>query len=516
MACLLLACFALQDWHRHGPPRFGPPRFGPPRFGPIAIAGALVMLLLARALRLAWNEVVPLARSDHLHAVYLLAALAAALAALLMVALGLRLRPTRSSRVWLGGALVVYAAAVFALPLLSGTRKLPLDRGLVAFLHSHLGWSRCFTLGPLQPNWGAAFGIASINYGALPVPSDWVRYIRQHLDPGADSISLSGNYPVPVAGAESRAAALTRRLDAYRAIGVKYIVSDAGHSPFAAPPDVRVGDPDAPDSTMSLGPDDHLMGELAAGRLASGDVSRIDVDLGPGAAAAGGTLTIEICGWRTCGSGIGAVGSATGQSLPVTLSPALRINLGEPATFRITRPAGEAPLRLRLRPLSPADASLAVGTRSGPLPGQTPGLLLHFAAPPSPPLVYTSRLAEVYELPDPAPYVEARGAACSLQQSDRQTVAADCPAPALLVRRKLADPGWRARVNGAAVPVIRTDEIFQSVALPAGHSDIRFRYAPPYLGLTVAAALVGLAALGGGLWRARPGQNRTERASEPT
>jgi hypothetical protein len=50
--------------------------------------------------------------------------------------------------------------------------------------------------------------------------------------------------------------------------------------------------------------------------------------------------------------------------------------------------------------------------------------------------------------------------------------------------------------------------------LPAGHSDIR--YAPPYLGLTVAAALVGLAALCGGLWRARPGQNRTERASEPT
>jgi hypothetical protein len=146
-----------------------------------------------------------------------------------------------------------------------------------------------------------------------------------------------------------------------------------------------------------------------------------------------------------------------------------------------------------------------------------PGLVLRYAGPPAPPLVFHSPMADIYQAPNPAPYAEARGAACALIPTERERIATDCAGPATLVRRELFDPGWRAEVNGAAVPVARADEIFQSVAVPRGPADVRFRYAPPGIGWAEGGALLGLAGLGAGLWRARARrpQNRTESASDP-
>jgi hypothetical protein len=346
-ACILLACLAVQDWLKRGPP---------PRAVSLG-AGALVLALLARALWLARGRVRQVLHISHLHEAYVVGGVGAALGALLLVAVLLWLRPTARRGLTLGAVLAGYAALVFALPLLSGTRKPAMAWDVVTFLRAHLGFSRFYTLGPLQPNWGARFGVAAINHNMLPVPLAWTDYIHRHLDPGADDVSFIGLYPFPAPGQESRADALVHRAAAFAAIGVKYVVAPAGSDPFSSAPDR--------------------------------------------------------------------------------------------------------------------------------------------------PRVFHGVVADVFELPNPAPYVEARGAACVLTQTARENVSAVCDAPATLVRREFFDAGWRARVNGAPAAVTPIDEIFQAVSLPAGKSEVRFTFAPLYTGWAVTGAAAALGLLCAGVWRGR-------------
>ncbi|MBI2370187.1 MAG: YfhO family protein [Deltaproteobacteria bacterium] len=53
-------------------------------------------------------------------------------------------------------------------------------------------------------------------------------------------------------------------------------------------------------------------------------------------------------------------------------------------------------------------------------------------------------------------------------------------------------PGWRARVNGREVPVLRANYAFRAVRIPEGESTVVYFYAP-------AAVRVGLVLSGLGL-----------------
>ena len=105
--------------------------------------------------------------------------------------------------------------------------------------------------------------------------------------------------------------------------------------------------------------------------------------------------------------------------------------------------------------------------------------------------VLRSRYLDLFELPAPAPYYEA--GACTLTAQTRETLHAECPAPASLIRRELFFPGWRATVNGNTMPIAASG-IFETIALPAGDSDIAFRFEPPFgracIGLSVAGLLI--------------------------
>jgi hypothetical protein len=126
----------------------------------------------------------------------------------------------------------------------------------------------------------------------------------------------------------------------------------------------------------------------------------------------------------------------------------------------------------------------------------TPGLLSPYAADRSDiKLAYRDELLSIFELPSPAPYFETEPAGCTLSVRDREHVAADCASPAVLVRKELFFPGWTARVGSAApAEVTSYQKLFQSVELPAGHSDIEFSYAPPHIdwawGAMLAAAAI--------------------------
>ena len=111
-------------------------------------------------------------------------------------------------------------------------------------------------------------------------------------------------------------------------------------------------------------------------------------------------------------------------------------------------------------------------------------------------LAYADLWVRIYELAHPRPYFETLDASCAVQATDRERAIVECPAATTLVRRELFFPGWNATVNGADAAIAEHGDLFQSVALPAGRSELRFSYAPPFIGwawLAAGAALLALA-----------------------
>ena len=250
-------------------------------------------------------------------------------------------------RARLAALLAVDAALMAFIPVLSAPRAGEVDHAAVRFLQDHLGLQRFFTLGPIAPNYGAYFGIASINHNYLPVSTRWRDEIRRGLHSRReDAVVFDGRDVEAPSMARDRVAELSR-------LGVRYVVAPAGVDPYGSREDIHVA--------------------------------------------------------------------------------------------------------------------------------------------------YRDPLVTIFELPKPAPYFETIPAGCKLSFADREKAVADCDAPALLVRRELYFPGWRATSAGTRLDVRPHEDLFQSVQLPPGRSEVRFHYSPPHIEWAWAAMLLaafGLAASG--------------------
>jgi len=75
----------------------------------------------------------------------------------------------------------------------------------------------------------------------------------------------------------------------------------------------------------------------------------------------------------------------------------------------------------------------------------------------------------------------------------RVEVAVHMQTAGVLVLADLWDPGWRAELDGREVPVLRADHALRAVEVPAGSSEVVFRYAPASLRNGVASMAVALA-----------------------
>ncbi|HEX7947028.1 MAG TPA: hypothetical protein VF495_20360, partial [Phenylobacterium sp.] len=119
----------------------------------------------------------------------------------------------------LAARMVLEAVAYFVLPSLGWPSAGRVETGGVAYLRAHLGFQRFATVGPLQPNYGSYFGLAAINHNDLPIPGAWTAYVSRHLDRDANPILFTGASSVDD---------LAARFDAYRAVGVRYVLLSPG------------------------------------------------------------------------------------------------------------------------------------------------------------------------------------------------------------------------------------------------------------------------------------------------
>jgi hypothetical protein len=146
---------------------------------------------------------------------------------------------------WLAGARPSPARAVvavcafeavicFLLPTLANPRHVALATGGVRFLEDNLGDQRFFTLRPLQPNYGAYFGIASVNNQDLPLPRGWVDFVASRLDDNTDPIAFDGATRRDPRG-KSATANFLKNEAAFEQIGVKYVLTSPGSEPAGWP-----------------------------------------------------------------------------------------------------------------------------------------------------------------------------------------------------------------------------------------------------------------------------------------
>jgi hypothetical protein len=115
--------------------------------------------------------------------------------------------------------------AMFLLPQFSANRAVKMDTAPVAYLQRHLGLARFATLGPIQPNYGSYWGLASVNENDLPLPRDWARYVHENLDSWVNPVVFIGVQAARPRGAMSPVDEVLTHLDGYQRAGVAYIVA---------------------------------------------------------------------------------------------------------------------------------------------------------------------------------------------------------------------------------------------------------------------------------------------------
>jgi hypothetical protein len=429
----------------------------PPPHLLVRLAAAVLLAAGAAAAWLCW----PLVRVVPTAPAYLAASAAWALLTLAAAAFGAG-EPRRASAI-----LLADMAALFVVTTAAGWRHAALDTPAIDFLRQNLGLQRFATLGTFQANYGALFGAASVNYNYLPAPALWAGYVEAHLRPGASPVRFTGNMPVDAPGRPSNAQILADHLRDYAGVGVRYVLASGWSDPFAPPPEA-----DGPREAYRLDAGMTLSGKLDASRS---PVRAITVLVGTYAGRSSGALELELCA-DVCAHGEADLASASDNE-PLELRLDRALPAGAPLTWTLRHRDGEP---------------VAIWRTPGP---EGPQPVLATLASDAPRRVYADPIMTIYEIADPAPYFSALGGPCELAPRGREEVDASCEAPATLIRRELAMPGWSAQVNGAAVAPETSGEVFQSVPLPQGRSHAAFRYIPPGAPFWLPMFILGAAGL---------------------
>ena len=565
LALIILAAFGLDDFRKYTPgwrEAFG-----------------IVMSLLAVGIALAWPQRAFWERPQTLTPIMFLLlglSLAWALAGLFAAGLSWKLLHGEKRRVALACLLVFDAVTMFVVPQWASVRVRHIDTPAVQFLIDHQGLSRIYTLGPMEPNYGAYFGVASIDHNVVPVPKLWADYVEHNLLPASSRLNSSVPFyssmtfwPSVLPDGEGERA-LSQNLANYLNVGVRYLITKPGQSPVptillpAADTSNQPAVSGAPLITPRL---KMLLGVLERCRTIAGNQTKpvierllakailkighplvknpgqedihkqgegkrsldtesimlqsdqsvkisvpapLSVPAGSPITSVGtmignspavdGDLTVEICAGTECRSGHRLLAGFTENTVfQIPLDEPLAAPAGVPLRLTLTRQDGSRPVGLRLVP-AVADTGHEIEGINGAFPGYT--LLLAFEygmAMRGSRKVYADAVMDIWELPHPAPYFQVmRGGPCTLLSMQREDVTLECVAPATLLRRELYMPGWRVALNGGPAEAVQQDGIFQSATLPAGRSQMRYHFAPPYVEFGWAASLIGI---GGLIWQ---------------
>jgi len=456
----------------------------------VAVGSGLTLLAVAGA----WSLLSDLlSASAHEGRTVTFALLAVVVIAVALLATNLERRPTRVATL-VGGIMVLEALAWFAYPSLSYPRGGVLDRGLVAFLRSRIGFQRSVnTLSAgLGNNYGSYFGISTIDFDDLPVPKRTNAYVTSHLDPFAGGTSFMPEEVGLSLDERNEAQWLARlRLPAYAEAGVKFVLSAPGYLdvwPYNVSderPADAYGMPPGSEIDVRLTQDSRAKPLLVTGVTAALT-----------APAAGGGWGARVCADQSCADGRVFSSAQTDEPVAVQLDQPVVLGPGNELTIRLRRQDG-GPASLRMVRLPGEEGRPAVSGSAGPVANRTaPDIRLRDGGVTP---VYQGRSMSVYELANVRPYLSAED--CTVTAPSRDSADLDCRRPSSLLRLETAMAGWSATVNGERAAMGVAEDTFQTVAVPVGRSHVELSFAPRGFRAAVAAAglatviLLGIAAM---------------------
>lgn len=234
--------------------------------------------------------------------------------------------------------------------------------------------------------------------------------------------------------------------------------------------------------------------------LPGSPISAVGVMINNYGNTADGELAMQICAGTVCQSGQRSLSESADHTIfQLPLDKPLAAPAGAPLQLSFTHRNGSRPVELWMESVAPGLAQQLQGP-NGEQQGQALQLAFEYGTGlPGLRKVYADSVMDIWELPDAAPYFQVmQGGPCRLVSMRREEVTAECSAPAVLRRRELYMPGWGVRVNGDKSVAVQQDGLFQLAALPAGRSQARYHFAPPYVNFGWVASLIGMTGL---LWQ---------------
>ena len=316
----------------------------------LLIAAVIGVLCLIPVFLIALHQGHNLADAPRIHR-WMAASVIWGIGCVAVIAIGSILVSVRYARLLIAGILIVDAMLMFAIPELSAPRSPQVDIAPVNYLRQNIGQYRFYSLGPIAPNYGSYYGLASINTNDLPIAKDWAAYVSTHLYNNVDPILFTGTNEANPEG-ESPLAAFLDNVQSYEEVGVKYIV--VRHS---------------------------------------------------------------------------------------------FLDSGKAEQTKLQK-------------------------------------------------VFSDRVADIYQTPNPKPYFEIVSGQCQLHVVSKEQLLSNCSEESSLLRRELYMPGWQASTSRGEIRIDKEHEIFQSITLPKGSTKINFSYQPQHIKLAYLLFMVAVLVVG--------------------
>ncbi|MGE4062283.1 MAG: hypothetical protein AB7E79_02855 [Rhodospirillaceae bacterium] len=377
------------------------------------------------------------------------------------------------------------AAALFIIPYLSYPRRGDLDRDAIAFLRANTGYQRVAKTDGvgMMSNFGAAFGVPLVHFDDLPSPRRTIAYVKTHIDPYASHIFLPEHPSLPQEEIAARRRLYRDRLQAYADVGVKYVMAAPDFHGVSAMSFVH-----RDESPLVLDEDQSL--KIAARYSGDAELSieALTVRVTTFANTTTGTLDVRLCAHDMCTAGKGDLAAVDdGKLLLIRLETPLKIERGAAYSLEF-RKRGATAAVVWTYPSRDVQSMQVIESPAEIRPNYN--VELGFVPTGRPKPVHLSRSMAFFELENVRPYAAAPDCDITLRSHDEMETL--CRRPSQLTRLNVHMNGWRARINGADVPISLVDDTFQAVALPQGRSHVVFGYQPPWFGVAVAAAGAGL------------------------
>lgn len=397
--------------------------------------------------------------------------------------------------------LAIDAVTLFSVPSFSGVSSGRSGSAGVSYLKQHIGTNRFYTLGPISPNYGAYYRIPSINHNYLPIAANWVRYIKDHIDPYSDPVCFTGNFARKDAKAPSQTEVLRENIAQYKQIGVRYVVSPHSKNPFERTSSLAVMD--SGNRPFNLANGQSVDGKISGRQFIGNRVSAIRILIGNYSGKSDGILKI-----RLSANGFSVSGernlqeSQNDQPFLISLNQPITSSTGD-IQYELSHSGGTVPVAIWIWPQK--DGQQAHNSDNIPS-GYAPKLEfinMREQDEERPQRVFESSDMDIYELSGAKPYFEIVQGDCHLKVENRSVVSVNCSSESQLIRRELYYPGWRASVAGKKLHIEQYNDIFQAIRIPPGQYKIAFTYIPRRIHLTVALFLIGVFWLTIGAMRSR-------------